>query len=133
VRGAGLADRVQILEGDVASVAPAAAFDVVVMVEVLHEIAPEIRPRVLQACARALRPGGWLVIVDETYPATLAEARRDEFRFPLQTGLEELMWGNLVPTRIEQESLLRAAGFDGAIERSMFGEGFTLLVSRRGA
>jgi SAM-dependent methyltransferase len=131
VRRAGLDDRVQILEGDVAVVVPAASFDVVVMVEVLHEIAPQIRPAVVQACARALRPGGWLVIVDETYPATLAEARQEEFRFPLQTGLEELMWGNIVPTRSEQEALLRAAGFDGPIERSLFGEGFTLLVSRR--
>ncbi len=129
VRRAGLDDRVRILEGDVAIAVPEASFDVVVMVEVLHEIAPQIRPSVVQACARALRPGGWIVIVDETYSATLAEARQEEFRFPLQTGLEELMWGNVVPTRAEQESLLRAAGFDGPIERSQFGEGFTLLVS----
>lgn len=130
VRRVGLDDRVRILEGDVAVAVPKASFDVVVMVEVLHEIAPQIRPSVVQACARALRPGGWIVIVDETYPATLTEARQEEFRFPLQTGLEELMWGNVVPTRAEQESLLRAAGFDGPIERSLFGEGFTLLVSK---
>jgi hypothetical protein len=36
-----------------------------------------------------------------------------------------------VPTRAEQERLLRAAGFGGTIERSLFGEGFTLLVTRR--
>jgi hypothetical protein len=100
------------------------------MVEVLHEIGPQIRPAVVAACARALRSGGWLVIVDETYPSTLAEARQPEFRFPMQTGLEELMWGNVVPTREEQERLLRAAGFAGPIERSVFGEGFTLLATR---
>jgi SAM-dependent methyltransferase len=131
VRRAGLENRVQIVPGDAAQVVPAASFDVVVMVEVLHEIAPAVRPAVVQACARALRPGGWLVIVDETYPATLAEARQPEFRFPLQTGLEELMWGNVVPTRGEQDELLRAAGFSGAIERSLFGEGFTLLTTQR--
>lgn len=130
VRRAGLEDRVRILEGDVAVVVPEGSFDVVVMVEVLHEIAPQIRTSVVKACARALRPGGWIVIVDETYPATLPEARQEEFRFTLQTGLEELMWGNIVPTQAEQESLLRAAGFDGPIERSLFGEGFTLLVSK---
>jgi SAM-dependent methyltransferase len=131
VQAAGLDSRVQIVEGDVASVIPPESFDVVVMVEVLHEIAPAIRPGVVSACARALRPGGWLVIVDETYPATLAEARLPQFRFPLQTGLEELMWGNAVPTRAEQERLLRDAGFAGDIQRSMFGEGFTLLATRR--
>lgn len=128
---AGLADRIALIEGDVNTAVAADAFDVVVMVEVLHEIAPDIRPAVVRGCARALRPGGWLVIVDETYPATLAEARMPEFRFPLQTGLEELLWGNVVPTRAEQEELLRGAGFGGAIQRSLIGEGFTLLTTQK--
>jgi SAM-dependent methyltransferase len=131
VRRAGLAGRIEIVEGDVASVVPAASFDVVVMVEVLHEISPAVRPDVVSACARALKPGGWLVIVDETYPSTLAEARQTEFRFPLQTGLEELMWGNVVPTREEQERLLAGAGFTAPVDRSLIGEGFTVLATRR--
>ena len=110
---------------------PKEAFDVVLMVEVLHEISPEIRPAVVRGCADALRTGGWLVIVDETYPSTLAETRQPEFRFPLQTGLEELMWGNVIPTREEQERLLRAAGLSGRIERSLMGEGFTLLATQK--
>lgn len=128
---AGLADRVIILEGDVASAVARESFDVVIMVEVLHEIRPDIRPAVVSGCFRALRRGGWLVIVDETYPSTLTEARQPEFLFPLQTGLEELMWGNIVPTREEQERLLRAAGFGGRIERSLMGAGFTLLTTQR--
>jgi SAM-dependent methyltransferase len=119
------------VEGDVATAVQPASFDAVLMVEVLHEIEPSIRPQVVAACARALEPGGWLVIVDETYPGGYAESREPQFRFALQTGLEELMWGNLVPDRTEQERLLRDAGFAGAIERSLFGEGFTLLVARR--
>jgi SAM-dependent methyltransferase len=131
VRRAGLADRITLVEGDVAEAVPSESFDVVVMVEVLHEIAPSIRPRVVAGCARALRKGGWLVIVDETYPATLPEAREPEFLFPVQTGLEELVWGNVVPTRGEQEHLLRSAGFGGPIDRSLLGAGFTLLTTRR--
>lgn len=131
VRQAGLADRVSILAGDVASAVEREAFDVVVMVEVLHEIAPDIRPHVVRDCAAALRPGGWMVIVDETYPSTLAETRRPEFFFPLQTGLEELMWGNVIPTREDQETLLRDAGFGGRIDRSLLGSGFTLLLTQK--
>lgn len=131
VRRAGLADRVSIVEGDVGSAVPKGAFDVVVMVEVLHEIAPHVRPAVVRGCADALGAGGWLVIVDETYPSTLAEARQPEFLFPLQTGLEELMWGNVVPTRDEQERLLRDAGFAGPIDRSLLGAGFTLLSTQK--
>jgi ubiquinone/menaquinone biosynthesis C-methylase UbiE len=131
IRDAGLEDRVSILAGDVASAVAEGSFDVVIMVEVLHEIAPDIRLGVVTGCARALRKGGWLVIVDETYPSTLGEARQPEYLFPIQTGLEELMWGNVIPTKDEQERLLRSAGFDGPIERSLMGAGFTLLTTRR--
>jgi SAM-dependent methyltransferase len=131
VEKAGLTERVQILEGDVSSIVEPETYDVVVMVEVLHEISPALRPGVLRGCAQALRIGGWLIIVDETYPSTLAEARRPEFLFPVQTGFEELLWGNVVPTKEEQEQLLRQAGFTGTLNRSLMGEGFTLLVIQK--
>lgn len=131
VAEAGLADRITLHAGDIGEAVPAGSVDAVVMIEVLHEIAPSIRPAVVKAAAATLRPGGWMVIVDETYPATLAETRLPEFRFPLQTGIEELTWGNVLPTRAEQESLLRAAGFADPPARSLIGEGFTVLSVRR--
>lgn len=131
VSQAGLSDRVTIIEGDIVDSVQSQSFDVIVMVEVLHEIGPNIRPRVVAGCANALRKGGWLVVVDETYPSTLAEAREPEFQFPIQTGFEELMWGNVIPTRDDQEQLLRTAGFTGPIDRSLLGAGFTLLTTQR--
>lgn len=131
VAEAGVAERVDVLEGDVTQITAPNCFDAVVMVEVLHEIAPSARLGVLSACARALREGGWLVVIDETYPSTLEEARRPEFRFPLQTGLEELTWGNVMLTREEQDGLLRNAGFTDTITRRLIGEGFTVLTTRR--
>lgn len=127
----GLTSRITLIEGEIANSVQPESFDVVVMVEVLHEIDPDLRPRVITDCAAVLRKGGWLVIVDETYPSTLAESREPEYLFAVQTGLEELMWGNVVPTREEQEQLLRSAGFAGPIERSMLGAGFTLLATQR--
>ncbi len=124
---AGVADRVELLEGEVGSVTSEGSMDAVVMVEVLHEIAPDIRQQVVTDCYRALRAAGWLLIVDETYPSTLAESRQREFLFPVQTGFEELIWGNVLPTRPEQERLIRQAGFSGEIGRSIIGEGFTVL------
>jgi SAM-dependent methyltransferase len=131
VAQAGLSNRVTIVEGDVATDVPMDSFDVVVMVEVLHEIAPQIRPAVVRGCADRLRAGGWLVIVDETYPSSLADARHPDFAFPLQTGLEEMMWGNVVPTREEQERLLREAGLTGRLDRTLIGAGFTLLATQK--
>jgi SAM-dependent methyltransferase len=129
VEKAGLAGRISVHKEKVDDAA--GAFDAVVMIEVLHEIAPGIRPGVVSAAARTLKPGGWMVIIDETYPTTLHEARRPEFRFPLQTGFEELIWGNVIPTREEQEKLLRDAGLKGPIGRDLIGEGFTVLTVQR--
>lgn len=126
-----LADRISARLGTVDEVVAADSVDVVVMIEVLHEIAPALRPVVVQQCAHALKPGGVLLVVDETYPSTLAQTREADFRFPLQTGIEELTWGNVIPTREEQERLLGDAGFKPPYDRSIIGEGFTVLVARR--
>lgn len=131
VEQAGLSERVTLVSGDVGEAVEAGVADAVVMIEVLHEIASQIRGRVISGCARALKSGGWLVIVDETYPSTLAEARERDFLFPIQTGFEELTWGNVLPTREEQERLLRAAGLSGEIQRSVIGEGFTVLAVQK--
>jgi SAM-dependent methyltransferase len=131
VENAGVADRVHLIEGDVATAVSEGSVDAVVMVEVLHEIAPEFRQGVIDACHRALAADGWLMIIDETYPATLAESRKGDFLFPVQTGFEELTWGNVVPTRDAQESLLRGAGFTSEIGRSIVGDGFTVLTVQR--
>lgn len=125
------AARIDLRLGQVQDVVAPGSVDCAVMIEVLHEIAQPLRPAVVAQVARALSPGGWFVIVDETYPETLDEARLPEFRFPLQTGFEELLWGNVIPTRSEQERLLRDAGFAGDIQRSIIGEGFTVLATRR--
>ena len=131
VQDAGVADQVDVRQGTVASATAGQAFDAALMVEVLHEIAPDDRPGVVAASAQALKPGGWMVIVDETYPATLAEARKPEFKFPLHTGFEEMLWGNVIPTREEQERLLHGAGLTGEIQRSLIGEGFTVLATQK--
>jgi hypothetical protein len=47
------------------------------------------------------------------------------------TGFEELLWGNVNPTREEQERLLRDAGLTGEIQRALIGEGFTVLTTRK--
>lgn len=131
LRKAGLETRVEVHEGDIAAIAQPNSIDAAVMIEVLHEIAPALRASIIGACAKVLRPGGWLVIIDETYPSTLEEMRQKDFLFPVQTGFEELMWGNVIPTRQEQEGLLRDAGFSGVINRSIVGEGFTVLTTNK--
>jgi ubiquinone/menaquinone biosynthesis C-methylase UbiE len=131
LKKAGLADRIELVAGQIGDAVADGSVDAIVMIEVLHEIAPGIRQTVIDDCGRALAPGGWLLIVDETYPSTLAQSREAEFLFPVQTGFEELTWGNVLPTREEQETLLKTAGFKPDVGRAVIGEGFTVLSAQK--
>jgi len=125
---AGLAERctVELLGGD--EIDRENEFDVVVLFEVLHEIPAAVRPGVLRNCHKALKPGAPAFIVDETYPSTLEELRDPSFNFAVQTAYNELIWGNVVPTRAEQEALLADAGF-AHHERTMIANMFTALTA----
>jgi len=132
VKAAGLARRVrfQATGGDVFGVT--GPFDVITLLQVLHEIRPELRPGILRECARVSARNGWLVILDETYPSTWSDLRRPENSRPVLTAFSELGMGNVLPTREEQESLLAAAGFN-LKTRTLVGDGFTLLTAQPAA
>jgi cyclopropane fatty-acyl-phospholipid synthase-like methyltransferase len=127
IADAGLADRVSVrlASGEAAA---DEEFDLALMFEVLHEIDAGVRAGVVEGAARSLKPGGVLWILDETYPASLAELRDPSFNFAVQTQLNELVWGNVVPTEAEQQSLLSGAGLS-LVHREMIGGIFTMLVA----
>ena len=125
-----LEDKINLVEGRVRDVGDKESFDVITMIEVLHEISPEARQSVIDDCYSLLRSGGWLVIIDETYPSEPAEYRQPEYQFPIQTAFEELTWGNTLPTKQEQEKLLSDFGLKN-VDRKLLGEGFTLLSVRK--
>lgn len=72
----GVADRVQVVDGD-ASAMPFAneAFDVVVSSFVFHHMPKEIRSKAMSEIARVTRPGGWILIADDLTSELAAEAR----------------------------------------------------------
>ncbi len=86
------------------------AFDVVTQFLVLHEIRPELKDDVLARCARALRPGGTLVLFDEAYPEDDATARDPIRGFAVVAQWFELTWGNVINTRAEILGLVARAG-----------------------
>ncbi len=125
---AGLDDRVSALLVDGGEIDFADEFELATMFEVLHEMPLEVRPQVLANCYKALKSGGRLFILDETYPATVAESRDPSFRFSVLTGYNELVWGNVVPSRADQEKLLGDAGFE-ILHRDAMGGIFTIILA----
>jgi SAM-dependent methyltransferase len=128
---AGLSDRVGAEYIDGGTIGREDEFDVVTLFEVLHELPTEVRAPVLANAHRALKPGGTLFILDETYPSTPDQLRDPAYGFSVQTAFNELIWGNVVPTKEDQEALLAEAGFTG-LERGDLGGMFTILTATKG-
>ena len=106
-----------------------ASFDVATSFLVVHEIAPARKQEALSAVARALKPGGFFLIFDETYPETDEALRTMPSRFAAMAQWYELTWGNIVGTRSELHALCQEAGLQVA-EETTFSR-FSILVAAK--
>jgi SAM-dependent methyltransferase len=95
-REAGLDTRIRFLEGDAESVATHGPYDLVLILEALHDLARPVQA--LGAARRALSPGGVLLVVDERV-AERFTAPGDE--------VERLMYGwsvaHCLPTQMAEQ------------------------------
>jgi len=126
---AALDDRVRLETMPVEAVAPASV-DAATFFLSLHEFPLAARPSAVAAVRAALKPGAWLVVFDECYPATPLEALEPAARTPIQFQFEELLWGSTVPTTAELDALLRGAGFTEVIRRPMLDGGIEIVLAR---
>ena len=132
IEKAGLGERVTVELADGGAIDHEDEFDLVTMFEVLHELPPEVRPQVMCNAHKALKPGGILFILDETYPSSADQLRQPEYGFAVQTGFNELIWGNVVPTKEDQDRLLTEAGFTN-IQREQVARIFTMITAEKAA
>lgn len=96
----------------------------------LHEFPLEARLPSLVAVRRVLKPGHWLLILEEYYPATPLEALEERARSAIQFQYEELLWGSHLITRAGLNRLLREAGFTEITWRPMLGGNLELVLAR---
>jgi SAM-dependent methyltransferase len=105
------------------------AYDVATSFLVVHEIAPAAKAAAFAAVAKALKPGGYFLIFDETYPETDEALQTMPTRFAALAQWYELTWGNIVGTRTELHALCRDAGLQVAEETSF--SRFNILVAAK--
>lgn len=108
-----------------------AAYDVITMFLVVHEIGHGIKDAVLAAAARALAPGGSLVLFDEAYPETDQALRVMPTRFSAVAQWFELTWGNRIDTATELRARCARAGLTVADETTF--SRFTIMVAEKPA
>jgi len=131
IDGHGLAERcmARLLGPD--GLTDEARYDVITMFLVVHEIRPEIKDSVLAAAARALAPGGSLVVFDEAYPETDDALRTMPSRFTAVAQWFELTWGNQIDTAAELRARCTRAGLTLADETTF--SRFMILVAEKPA
>ena len=98
-----------------------ATYDVITTFLVIHEIEPDLKDDVIAAAARALTPGGSLVIFDEAYPDTDEAMRTMPSRFTAVAQWYELTWGNRIDTAAALRDRSCAPGFGWPTRRSSAG------------
>ena len=87
VSAAGLADRIAVVEGDAVRETPAGEYDLVVMKALLQVLGPADAGALVANVAKALAPGGRLVIIGRVL--------NDDRRSPTPTALFNLVFLNL--------------------------------------
>jgi cyclopropane fatty-acyl-phospholipid synthase-like methyltransferase len=125
----GLEGRCQARLQSVDQLAEDETYDVATSFLVVHEIAPAAKAAAFAAVARALKPGGYFLVFDETYPETDEALRTMPTRFAALAQWYELTWGNVVGTRTELHDLCRGAGLEVAEETSF--SRFSILVAEK--
>jgi SAM-dependent methyltransferase len=125
----GLADRCQARVQSVDQLGEDGAYDVATSFLVVHEIAPAAKAAAFAAVARALKPGGYFLVFDETYPETDEALQAMPSRFAALAQWYELTWGNVVGTRSELHALCQQAGLEVAEETSF--SRFSILVAEK--
>lgn len=127
---AGFAGRFDLVQADATTLPSDRSFDLALLFLALHEVPLQQRPALAAAIRHALKPGSMLLILDETYPATLADAAMRGARMGLHFEYTELLWGSRVPTEAEVGELLAGAGFTGIERLRMLDGSFELVVAR---
>ena len=111
LRRAGLQERAAARVQAAEDLDEAGTFDLVTLVQVLHETQEAVRDSILAGAFRALRPGGVLAVIDEPYPEDDAELL--ERPSTAMTQFIEIFWGNVLLAPSQQKALAERHGFEG--------------------
>jgi len=104
-------------------------FDLISMSVTLHEIIPpDLRPMVLEKAYEALKPGGFLMILDFPYPNKIEDVRNPMYDMGIFDQFYETVMGTVHLTTDEQAELLTRVGFKD-IKRMNIGKGMFEFVT----
>jgi SAM-dependent methyltransferase len=106
-------------------------FEIICLVATLHEILPEVRKQAMHRIYRALKQGGYLLMLDFPYPNTIEDFRNPRYDFGIIEQYFEAPKGIIHLSMDQQNDLLTRVGFTD-IRRTDIGEGtFDCILARK--
>jgi SAM-dependent methyltransferase len=128
VTAAGLSNRIVIERGDVTAVGHGGEMDLAYFQHALH-LLPDAAPALRSAWA-AVRPGGWLIVLDWNVPSDPEDLRTRLAELVAGIQLDEMLQGTRLVTRGEALGWFEAAGLP-VPELVELPSGATAMVARR--
>lgn len=128
VAAAGLTERIAIHQAEVTKPDKVDAYDLAYFQYALHQLADPVGS--LRAAWQALRPGGWLLVLDWPLPSSLDEFRTRHGELIAGVQLDELYQGTALATRERFGAWFAEADLD-APELIDLPSGASLFVARR--
>jgi len=127
----GLEDRVSVVHSGGEKLSYKDEFDLVSMVVTLHEIPPAVREKVVKKAYQALKPDGYLLVLDFPYPSKLEDFRNPIYNYGILDQFYEICADCVHLTVEQQTELLTAAGFKD-LQRMPIGRGmFDFITARK--
>ena len=128
VQEAGLESRIRIEAREVAAITHRAAFDLAYFQQSLHEVADPAA--VLEAAWRALRPGGWLLVLGWCLPSNLDDLATLHGQLITGVALDEALHGGRLRTVEEHAVLFAEAGLPAPQAIALPSDAVLLVVQR---
>jgi ubiquinone/menaquinone biosynthesis C-methylase UbiE len=124
----GLQDRVSVEHMGGEDLTNKDEFDMVSMVVTLHEIPPDIRPKVVEKAYQVLKKDGHLLVLDFPYPSSLEDFRNPMYAYGILDQFYEIVAGAVHLKNDEQDEMLANAGFKN-IQRVPIGKGMFNFIT----
>jgi ubiquinone/menaquinone biosynthesis C-methylase UbiE len=118
----GLEDRVSVENIGGEKIPYKDEFDMAIMVITLHEVSPDVRESVVEKTYKALKSGGYIMILDFPYPSNFEDFRNPLYKYAILDQFYETTMGTVHLTNNEQNEILTKAGFKN-IQRMPIGKG----------
>jgi len=124
----GLEERVSVMNIGGENIGYRDEYNMISMVVTLHELDINLREKVVENAYNALKPGGYLLVLDFPYPSKIEDFRNPLYDYGILDQCYEMCMGTKHLSSKKQDEILKKAGFKN-LQRMPIGKGMLDFIS----